>query len=345
VIVACPKVEQAATPAPAAADNGNLPAPVAGSAGGGAFQLGGQVLDMSAGTFGLMHSAGMTWVKQQVVYNVGASASGSSGVIGVAHSAGFKILLSVKGNKADMGDYNGYIAGFAQFLGGLASAGADAIEVWNEANIDREWPTGQVSGGTYTQMLAAGFNAIHGANASTIVVSAAPAPTGYFGGCAAQGCDDDVFMQQMAAAGAANYLDCIGLHYNEGIVAPDVNSGDSRGEYPTHYFSQMLARGYNPFGGKPVCFTELGYVSPEGFSTPLSAGFAWAANTTVAEQSAWLAQAASLAAQSGKVRLMIVFNVDFPAYSGDDPQGGYAIKRPDNSCPACTSLAQVMGSH
>ena len=70
---------------------------------------------------------------------------------------------------------------------------------------------------------------------------------------------------------------------------------------------------------------------------------AWAAaNTTVAQQAQWLAQAAQLAKSSSLVRLMIVFNVDFTVY-GDDPQAGYAIVRPGGSCPACDALRGVTG--
>jgi hypothetical protein len=104
----------------------------------------------------------------------------------------------------------------------------------------------------------------------------------------------------------------------------------------------MLNRGYSPFGGKPVCFTELGYLSPEGFTTPLPGNFAWAQNTSVAEHTAWLAGAATAASQSGKVRLMIIWNVDFPFFTADDPMGGYALFRPDGSCPGCDSLGAVM---
>ncbi len=35
---------------------------------------------------------------------------------------------------------------------------------------------------------------------------------------------------------------------------------------------------------------------------------------------------------------MIVWNVDFTGY-GSDPQAGYAMIRPDGSCPACEALA------
>ena len=61
------------------------------------------------------------------------------------------------------------------------------------------------------------------------------------------------------------------------------------------------------------------------------------AQTLLAEV-AWLAEAAQLSRNSGVVRMMIVFNVDFTFY-GADPQAGYAIIRPNGDCPACRALA------
>lgn len=347
IIVACDQItdDTSGSSAGGAPADANLPAPVAGSALTGGFELGGHVLELSANTRALMTRAGMTWVKHQVEYSLGADPSIAAGLINNAHAQGLKVLLGIVGEPSQMGDFNGYISQYASFVGGVAALGADAIEVWNEPNIDREWPAGSINGANYTQLLAAAYNAIKSNNANTIVISGAPAPTGFFGaaGCAQGGCNDDTFMQQMAQAGAAQYMDCIGLHYNEGIIPPTQNSGDPRGGYPTYYFNSMLARGYNLFGGKPVCFTELGYLSPEGFSTPLPAAFSWAADTSVDEHATWLAQAATAAAQSGRVRIMIVWNVDFPFW-GSDPAGGYAMLRPGGGCPACDRLGAVMGA-
>jgi len=61
-----------------------------------------------------------------------------------------------------------YYQTYAGFVSELARAGADAIEVWNEPNIDREWPTGQVNGANYTQLLAVAYNAIKSANPNTL---------------------------------------------------------------------------------------------------------------------------------------------------------------------------------
>lgn len=333
---------------PAAAPDSSLPQPVAGSGASGAFELGGQVWGFSAEVVTKMQGSGMTWVKRQVRYHQGSSGSSAAGIINEAHGYGFKIVVSVVGEPSEMAasDYNAYIAGYANFVGEVAASGADAIEVWNEANIDREWPTGQVDGAKYTQLLAASYNAIKTANPNTMVISGAPAPTGYAGsaGCIDALCNDDVFMQQMADAGAASYMDCVGLHYNEGIVSPGTNSGDPRGEYPTYYFSSMLQRGYGRFGGLPVCWTELGYLTDEGMGSPIPAGFAWAENVTLSQQASWLADAASRSAQSGNVRMMIVWNVNLTAWD-TDPQGGYAIMRPDGTCPACGTLGAVMGGN
>jgi hypothetical protein len=238
---------------------------------------------------------------------------------------------------------SGFFDNYASVVAGLASGGADAIEVWNEMNLDREWPNGQIDPGNYVNLLSKAYAAIKAANPNTMVISGAPAPTGAAGpgGKTAAYWNDDVYMQGMADAGAGKYADCIGLHYNEGIVSPKQSSGDPRDNYPTRYFSSMLQRGLAAFPGKSACFTELGYLSPEGYGA-LPGGFAWAANVTVAQQAQWLAEAAVLASQSGRVRLMIVWNVDYPYFGGSDPTGGYGMIRPGGSCPACSTLAAVM---
>ncbi|MDE0609249.1 MAG: LysM domain-containing protein [Anaerolineaceae bacterium] len=315
--------------------------PVGAPAIGGGFALGGQALSFAWPHH--MHAARMTWVKRQVRYHAGDNAANVRGVIDQAHGAGFRVLLSIVGEPGQMaGNPSGYIQEFVNFLGGVASLGPDAIEVWNEQNIDREWPSGQISPQGYTSMLSQAWNAIKGANANVMVISGAPAPTGFFGGCGGGGCDDLPFIRGMAAAGAANYMDCVGVHYNEGILGPDARSGDPRGSsgHYTRYYSRMFETYASVFAGKPLCFTEIGYLSSEGYG-PLPAGFAWASNVTVANQAAWLGRAVTLARSSGRVRLFIVWNVDATRYDSD-PQAGYAIVRPGGDCPACGHLAAAM---
>lgn len=320
------------------------PAPVVGAGNVAGFGLGGQVIRLDANTVSHMQSAGMTWVKSQFRHGASGGIDTARAWIADAHNRGFKQLLSVAGDKNRLvpDQFDAYINEYAAFLGELARAGADAIEVWNEPNLDHEWPTGHISGARYTEMLARAYNAIKAANGATLVISAAPAPTGAEGAFPGAVVNDDNFMRQMAQAGAGQYMDCLGLHYNEGILSPNQNTGDRRDAYPTRYFGSMLERGAQFFPGKSICWTELGYLSGEGFGTPIPASFSWANNVTVAQQAEWLAQAAALSAQDSRVSMMIIWNVNFDLW-GADPQGGYAIIRPDGSCPACGALGQVMG--
>jgi hypothetical protein len=284
-----------------------------------------------------MTSAGMNWVKFQHKWGEGSSPNELAGRINNAHGAGFKVLLSIPGANTYPESIN--FEEYVQFLGGVAALGPDAIEVWNEMNIDFEWPAGQIDPNSYVNdMLAPAYNAIKSANPNVMVISGAPAPTGFDNNTNAWA--DNRYMAGMLAAGAGNYADCIGAHYNAGASSPSLNSGHPTGS--AHY-SWYLLPTLNVYAqlGKPVCFTELGYLSGDDYGG-VPERFAWAADTSVAEHAAWLAEAVSVAANTGRVRMIIVFNVDFTHW-GDDPQAGYAMLRKNGGCPACETLAQVMG--
>ncbi len=302
--------------------------------------VGGHILHFDDETQAAMRTAGMTWVKKQVKFGI----SDGRDLIEAAHAQGFKVLLGALGDKDRLAnDFDAYVVEFAKYVAYLAGIGADAIEVWNEPNIDREWPYGQIRGANYVRLLKASYEAIKAENPATMVISGAPSPTGFFAGCKAAGCDDNYYMQQLANAGVADYADCIGVHYNEGILPPTSQGGDPRDEYPTRYLIPMLRRVAYPFRNAdiPMCLTETGYLSPEGYG-PLPRGFAWASTTSVTEQAAWLSQALLIMSnfEDMPVELAIVWNIDFDQY-GADPQAGYAIIRPDGSCPACDSIAKL----
>ena len=315
---------------------GGPPPPVStGPVTNAGFELGGQ-----SHTFAnpqLMSSAGMNWIKFQHKWGPGGKPGDVAARINNAHASGFKVLLSIPGANT----YPDSIAfqEYVQFLGGVAALGPDAIEIWNEMNIDFEWPAGQIDPASYVNnMLAPAYNAIKSANPNVMVVSGAPAPTGFDNNTNAWA--DSRYMAGMAAAGAANYLDCVGAHYNAGATSPSQVTGHPAGsDHYSWYFLPTL----NVYAqlGKPVCFTELGYLSGKDYGG-VPDRFSWASNTTVDQHAAWLAEAVSLAANSGQVRMVIVFNVDFTQW-GSDPQAGYAMIRKGGSCPACGTLGSVMG--
>jgi hypothetical protein len=329
-----------ATPASGAAAAPVIAPPSVAAVGNvGNFELGGQAAGMPVGN---MQYAGMTWVKKQHKWNPGDSPDAVAGLINEAHASGMKILLSIPGQLYPSSiDFEAYTS----FLGGVAALGPDAIEVWNEMNIEREWPVGQIDPASYVNnMLRPAYQKIKAANPNVMVITGAPAPTGYFGGCGGGGCDDAPYVAGMMAAGAGSVSDCIGVHYNEGLMPPSATSGDPRGAggHYTRYFQGMI-NAYAGAGAGALCFTELGYLSGEEWGS-LPAGFLWKApyNLTVAEHAQYLAEAVRVGVQSGRVRMIIVFNVDFKTF-GDDPQAGYAMIRPNGSCPACETLRSVMG--
>ncbi len=312
------------------------------------FALGGQV--RSDENLDVLDEARMTWVKIQLRFGLGADSSSTVQDAAKFKEKGYKILLSVVGNREELERGGGYNQAFAQFLGEIAPV-ADGIEVWNEPNIQNEWPVGKINPSDYTELLRLSYDAIKATNPRTLVISAAPAPTGVNNETVMS---DDRYIQGMVAAGAKNYIDCVGIHYNAGATPPSATSGhpsDSTGHY-SYYFLPMVDLYYDTFNSQngssavPLCFTEIGYLSPDGFDQTLAqAGannFLWAEGTSVRDQAEWLEEALLRSCRSGKVKVFIVWNVDFENY-GQDPQAGYAILRPNEKCPSCETLSRAVG--
>jgi hypothetical protein len=319
------------------------PGPTQGLADDGKFALGGQIQPYHVIAHEeLMRSAGMSWIKFQIVWTPGALAREARDLIIFGHQKNFKVLVSVKGpaypNSIDYADYT-------RFLKALVSDKPDAIEIWNEMNLPIEWPAGKFSASDYVNnMLKPAYETIKAKSPETMVITGALAPTGVDDGVNAM--SDSKYVQAMAAAGAAQYADCVGVHHNSGTTSPSARSGHVSDQGDNHYswyFLPTLEVYYNGFGSqKPLCLTEFGYLSPDGYGQ-LPSAFAWGAGTSVDEQAAWLSEGAKLAKQLGYVRLMIIWNVDFPADDyGTDPKAGFGIVRPDGKCPACTALWSAM---
>ncbi len=341
-------VDAAPQPTPAPSDGGDTPAPAVPSGPsnvGGGFELGGQVITFSFPE--TMRATGMNWVKVQYRWSLGEPASVTEGIIQTAHNRGFKLLLGIVGNPSELAaNPDEYYREYASFVGSVAALAPDGrsvegIEVWNEPNIDAEWPVGLISGANYTNMLRQAYENIKSKNPNVLVISGAPAPTGFFSSCTTAGCNDNEFIRDMANAGASQYMDCVGVHYNEGAVPPSANSGDPRenSTYYTRYYNGMASLYGSTFPSKPLCFTEIGYLSADGYGE-LPSNFSWASGTSVQEQAQWLAEAVQIARSSGRVRLFIIWNVDATMF-GADPQAGFAIIRPDGTCPACDAINAV----
>lgn len=323
--------------APPIDDPARLPLPV-----------GGYLSSADPAAMRLMRESGMEWVAFQLNYSATeneALLDSAREKINAGHEQGFRVWITLgKGLRSELGEAFTPEDGFelyAHTAGEIATLGADAIQIWEEPNLSVSWSDEKIDPAIYVELLRQSSEAISAANPQTLVVSAPPAPTsaqGTFGSDSIW--NDDVYYQAMASLGAADYIDCVGVRYIEGVVEPAVIDGDPRDNYPTRYFVPMIQRGAGAFreSGLPICLSEYGYLAGEG--ERLTDGFEWAATTSAAEQAEWLAEGIQIAAQLSSVRIqmVLIYRVD---RTGENVADGFAIIRPDGSCTTCDAIAAL----
>jgi len=297
---------------------------------------------------------GMNWVKMQVQWwLVEADRDGDQwffydAVIEQAHQHGLRLMVSIVGapawSRAAGGengppdDYNEY----ARFLGEMIDrhpGQIDAIEVWNEQNLDREWTSANgISPEDYVRFLQVAHDAIKAKDPNIIVISGALSPTGT--GDWIKWADDFEYLDRALAAGMLNYADCVGAHHNGYNIAPDVTydaagstaeaaSAGFRGPFDNPHHSWSFKTTLDTYAqkvqaidpNKKLCVTEFGWASAEGYSE-YPQGFEFALDNTLQEQATYVVQAFQQMHDSGDVWLAFLFNFDFGNKGGgptDDP--------------------------
>lgn len=259
------------------------------------------------------------------------------GVIDEAHNKGVRLLLSIVGAPAwtraaggengPPDDYNEY----ARFLGELIDrhpGKIDAIEVWNEQNLDREWtsPNG-ISPEDYVRFLQVAHDAIKAKDPNIIVISGALSPTGT--GDWVRWADDFEYLDRALAAGMLDYADCVGAHHNGYNIGPDVTFDQAgstaeaatatfRGPFDNPHHSWSFKTTLDTYAEKvqavdpnmKLCVTEFGWASSEGYEE-IPEGFEFARDNTLQEQADYIVQAFNLMRDSGDVWIATLFNFDF----------------------------------
>ena len=123
------------------------------------FAFGGQ--SQTFANVGAMQGAQMGWAKYQHKWTPGESADAVGNIIDDLHADGLKVLVTVSGMTPYPAANTIDFAALTTFMSSLAAQGPDAIEVWNEQNIDFEWPAGQIDPTSYVNnMLTPAYNAI-----------------------------------------------------------------------------------------------------------------------------------------------------------------------------------------
>ncbi len=319
------------------------------------LQVGGFVERASPSILNTMTDTGMTWVAYTVRYSepdAEADLRRAREMIDSARQNGLQIMIRLIGIAPELTNYGyEYFQIFGDFSGQLAQLGPDAIQVWHRPNVDNVWYINQMNALDYVNMLRVVSARIRAVDDDIMIISAAPAPAGA-SSFSSNLLADDLYYRDMAAAGITDYVDCIGVTYTEGIVPPNATSGDPREQqsaivqntHETLYLGSMLDRAARSFlnNDVPLCVTDLGYLAPEDFEQQITQTYAWAHENTVQEQANWLRDALILIDEYEPltVELAIIWHVQY-AYN-ESPMNGYAIIRPDNSCPACDTIATLL---
>ncbi len=356
---------------PAASGGGPLPA-AAGSFGYGvqAQVWGGADLNFIVNA---TKGMGFNWVKFQLPWkdvegSPGAISWGTlDNIVNTFHGGGLKVLASVvkapawaRPPNTDFGvegppaDPNTY-ANFVGQLAGRYCGKINAIEVWNEQNLDYEWGREPLDPARYVQLLAAAYRAIKAACPQTVVVSGALTPTGAPPPVAM---DDFTYLEKMYQAGLKNVSDAIGAHPSGYNVAPDVRweeacdfitqQGSSfRGpcDAPHHSWSfRSTMEGYRNImikygdANKRIWPTEFGWAAGGAFDPR----YKYADDNTFEEQAQWTVRAYQIMKSWGFVGPAFLWNLNFRMTNNGTELAQWGIVDPGgNPLPVYNALAAM----
>ena len=259
------------------------------------------------------------------------------GVIDQAHENDLRLMVSVVGAPAwtrSDGTENGPPDDYGQYAAFLTEmlerhdGKIDAIEVWNEQNLDREWATANgVNPEDYVRFLQVAYETIKAHDPNIIVISGALAPTG--DGDWVSWIDDFQWLDRALAAGLLDYADCVGAHHNGYNIGPDVTWEEApsdpqgatavfRGPFDNAHHSWSFKSTLDTYAekvqaidpNKKLCVTEFGWASSEGYDS-YPEGFEFAQDNTLQEQADFITQAFQQMHDSGNVWLAYLFNFDF----------------------------------
>jgi hypothetical protein len=168
-------------------------------------------------------------------------------------------------------DYADFLSAFvSRYKHGSTIGSVDAIEVWNEVNLTREWggqPINQQQASDYLRLLSLAYRAAHTADPNVVVISAGLSPTGVHN----RDADDDAeYLQWLFSAGlkgGVNY-DVLGAHGNTQApcVACDLNSLSTFGD-ASFYFRRVeqlrAVQVKNGDGDRQIWLLEFGWTADQ----------------------------------------------------------------------------------
>ena len=264
-----------------------------------------------------------------------------------ADKRGFQVMLSlvkapdwarhIDRNEDGPPDDLNNLVWFIQMLLEKVGPYIDAIEIWNEPNLKREWTGGRpISGASYMELFAAAYNAIRAYSPHITVVTAGLAPTGNNAGVSVE---DRAYLRQMYQAGLARYSDVkIGVHPYSWGNPPDFlccNNIDGQGwdDHPQFFFQQTL----NDYSGIIAAYgdsaqmwvTEFGWATWEDY--PTEAPDVWMAYNSALDQMDYTLRAFQIGQARADIGVMFLWNLSFAqelAVNQRSELAGYSLLYP-----------------
>lgn len=310
------------------------------------------------GVADLLKQLGFGWAKQQVRWEFAEPEPGAvqwqemDSIVNTMYDNGINLMFSVVTAPAWTRPNLGGTGGppedfqlFANFMGAIASrycGRLQAVEVWNEQNLRREWEGFPLEPASYMDLLKRTYNSIKAACPSMLVISGATTPAGY----SDVAFDDIDYLRGMYQNGLKNYSDGIGIHPSGFANPPSVTFEDwASGNYDalshvnhrSFYFLSTLRESrkvMQEFGdtNKRLWPTEFGWGStPSPFP-----GYEYKARIDEATQARWIVESFRIMADSGYVAVPMLWNLNYPR---DTEMGAFAVV----GRPAFDALKAMMG--
>jgi hypothetical protein len=148
-------------------------------------------------------------------------------------------------------------AGFAAVFADRYRGQVDHLIVNNEPNLSFEWGFRSTTPGDYVELLKQVYPAVKEANAGTLVLAGALAPTLEPVG-SPWGMNDLTYLDAMYQAGAAEYFDGLAVHSYGLTFPPEAEPGDELLNFRRVELLRQIMLQYED-GNTPVYITETGW--------------------------------------------------------------------------------------
>jgi polysaccharide biosynthesis protein PslG len=305
---------------------------------------------------GKLTGAGFTWQKSLFQWKLIEPAKGrlqwseAERVVKASNAQGIKVIARVdfqpnwarsdtvhNGPPDNYEDYGAFIYALVDhFKLGAGNGVIDAIELWNEPNLSREWgnaPISADSAADYVRLMCAGHHAAKRASSHIVTISAGLSPTGTLNSEAA---DDTTYLQWMYDAGARDCFDVLGGH-GAGYkappwIGPEELASDARwGGHSSFGFRRIeMLRDVMVKNGdeaKQVWLLEFGWTSDS-----VHEAYAWH-RVTEDEKATYIVEAYRWAAMNWApwIGVMMVWNLAAPEWTTSREEYWWSITAPDGS--------------